>query len=80
MIVDKTKVFHSFRHNFRINCAKHKFSSELSNSLGGWSSKCVGESYANKFEYKDLWRAIKQIDVPELRLLINLYGKQPVAV
>lgn len=48
-IKNGTKVFHSFRHNFRTFCANFKFSSELSNALGGWSSKCVGESYANGF-------------------------------
>lgn len=75
-IKDKTKVFHSFRHNFRTLCANCNFSTELSNALGGWSSKCVGESYANKFEFRDLYKAMKQINIPELNALIKVYGKK----
>ncbi len=76
IIKDKTKVFHSFRHNLRTLCANCNFSTELSNALGGWSSKCVGESYANKFEFRNLYKAMKQINIPELNALLKVYGKK----
>lgn len=73
-IKTKNKVFHSFRHNFRINCANHKYSSEISNALGGWMGRNVGECYANNFEFKDLYKAIKNLEIPELNCLIQKYG------
>lgn len=70
-ITDSTKVFHSFRHTFRVNCANAKISTELSNALGGWSGKTVGENYANEFSLRDKLKALKQIKVPELKALIK---------
>ena len=72
-IKTKNKVFHSFRHNFRTNCANHKYSSEISNALGGWMGRNVGECYANNFEFKDLYKAIKNLEIPELNCLIQKY-------
>ena len=70
-IKNNTKVFHSFRHCFRVNCANAKISTEMSNALGGWSCKTVGEKYANEFSYNDKMKALKQIKIPELKNLME---------
>ena len=71
-IYDKnTKVFLSFIHCFIVNCANAKLSTEMSNALGGWYCRSVGERYDNEFSYKDKMKALKQIKVTELNKLIE---------
>jgi hypothetical protein len=64
-VIDKTKVFHSFRHTFKRMARDAGIGEELHDALTGHTGGGVGRSYGGGFGLKALAEAIGRIDVPE---------------
>ena len=60
-MVPQTCVIHSFRHSFRDRLREAETPTEITDVLGGWASKSIGQQYGKGFDLKSLSRWMKKI-------------------
>jgi hypothetical protein len=54
-------VIHSFRHSFRDRLREAEAPTEITNTLGGWASKSVGQKYGTGFQLNVLAKWMHKI-------------------
>lgn len=67
-IVDRRKVFHSTRHNFKSACRRAQLHEELHDALTGHSNRSVGRNYGEGIPISALAAAMERITYPGLDL------------
>lgn len=60
-LVPQNCVVHSFRHSFRDRLRKVEAPAEITDVLGGWSRKSIGQQYGAGFDLKSLSRWMNKI-------------------